>query len=596
MNMCGIVGFNWDDRILGAKMVHSLEHRGPDGKGLYTDSLLTLGHSRLAIIDLSAKGKQPMRNVEGDLIIAYNGEIYNFKELREELEPKYGFKSDTDTEVILAAYKAWGVDCLHKLNGMFALCIYDVSKKKLFLARDRLGIKPLYYYQEKDKFIFSSEIKAIVKNEEIKREVDKTGLQQFFTYKYTIGDKTLFKGIKKLLPGHYMLFDLKKKKLQTKKYWDVKDFSDSKDNARVLTDKFRALMRDSVKLRLVSDVPVGFFLSGGIDSSIVTALAKQYYKKDKRGLKTFSVGFETTNELPYARIVSDHLETDHQEILVTEKDLTLLKKMVYHMDEPIGDSAFLPTYIISKFAKKRVTVVQAGEGADELLGGYDRYKLLHYGQHLRKYIPRLPINHVVYRKLMSLKGKTEAEQIKSLNQAFSEEDRKALGVKESAGKILSKSSILKSAQYDDMKKLLPNNFFMKADKMSAAHALEERVPFLDHRIAEFSFTIPDRLKIHRWNPKYVLKKAFGHLLPKEIVKRPKHGYETPMDAWFKGVLKDKLHNMLKERTHNLYSRPYAYKLLYDFQKSKGSYRHQYYPSQKLWSLLVFEQWHRIFID
>lgn len=380
--MCGIVGFNWRDETLVKKMMATVQHRGPDESGCYLDEHMSLGHQRLKVIDLLT-GKQPIHNEDGSIQIIFDGAIYNYLELKESLLQKgHRFDTNSDTEVIVHAYEEYDTACVKHLEGVFAFAIWDASKKCLFLARDRLGVKPLYYYTKSNKFIFASELKAILEYERVEREVDLGALNEFFTYRYVPSERTLIENIYKLLPGNILI--LKDGKIKTSQYWDlVENISDESEEYYVA--KLRELLRKSVKQCLISEVPLGVFLSGGLDSSCVVALMSEI----TGNIKTFSVGFggEGKDELEYARFVSQYFGTDHHEVNVSEKDLSLLPEMVWCLDEPIGDAATLPTYVLSKLVKKEVTVVLAGEGGDELFAGYDNYKIMMLGHNFAKLLP-----------------------------------------------------------------------------------------------------------------------------------------------------------------------------------------------------------------
>ena len=605
--MCGIVGFNWNDKILLKKMMKLVNHRGPDESGYYLDDEISLGHQRLQIIDLQT-GRQPIHNEDDSIQIIFNGEIYNYLDLRNNLEKKgHSFYTNTDTEVIVHSYEEYGIDCVNKFNGMFAFAIWDSNKKQLLLARDRLGIKPLYYYFDGDKFIFASEIKAILEYEGIEREVDLNALNEYFTYRYVPTNRTMIKNIYKLLPGYILIFE--DNKINLLKYWDLKE-NISNNSESYYTSKLRELLRESVKMRLMSDVPLGVYLSGGIDSSCIVALMSERVDN----IKTFTVGFgsEGNNELNYARYVSEYFSTDHHEIIVEEKDLKLLPGMVWHLDEPVGDAATLPTHIISKFAKREVTVVLAGEGGDELFAGYDNYKIMKIGHNFSKLVPKfvktnlLPVirkpfsgNVNVGRVLDLASAENEYEQYLNVIALFNKNEIKKLGdfnMVNLKGYFPNNMKLLNKLLYFGIKTWLPNDFFMKADRMTMAHAVEERVPLLDHNIAEFSFSIPPSLKMKGLTGKYILKKAMVGILPQKIINRRKQGYGTPMDYWFKHSLKDVLEQLLDKSTHNYYNKQYVLNILKNFQKSGVNHNMNFYNAQKLWSVLMFEMWYNVFIE
>lgn len=604
--MCGIIGFNWNDKNTLKEMMKSVAHRGPDESGIYLDDDISLGHQRLKIIDLKT-GKQPIHNENGTIQVLFNGEIYNFRELREDLDEKgHRFYTNSDTEVIIHSYEEWGLDCVNYYNGMFAFALWDSTKKQLVLARDRLGIKPLYYYFNEGNFIFASEIKAILAYEEVERKVDLNALGEYFAYKYVPSNRTMIKNIYKLLPGHILIF--KNNEIKVSRYWDLKEsIADNSESYYIA--KLRDLLRQSVKMRLMSDVPLGVYLSGGIDSSCIVALMSEI----RDNITTFSVGFgsEGESEVGYARFVSEYFGSEHHEVNVAENDLKILPEMVWHLDEPIADAATLPTYVISRFAKKEVTVVLAGEGGDELFAGYDNYKIMMLGHNLSKSIPNFlkpkmsniskyfPDHSNIKRVFDMMRAKDDYERYSGVISLLNENELNKLGFnKENSSNIYfpKNMKLLNKLLYFGIKTWLPNDFFMKADKMTMAHAVEERVPLLDHNIAEFSFTLPTKLKLRGLTGKYIFKKAMVGILPKRIIHRRKHGYNAPMDYWFKHTLRDVLAQLLDESSHNLYNKNYALNLLKEFQKSGKNYKMNFYNAQKLWSFLVFEIWHKMFIE
>ena len=604
--MCGIVGFNWNDKTLLKEMMRTLAHRGPDESGIYLDDDISLGHQRLKIIDLKT-GRQPIHNEDGTIQITSNGEIYNYLDLKKDLEKKgHRFYTNTDTEVIVHAYEEYDRDCVNKFNGMFAFAIWDSNKKQLFLARDRLGIKPLYYYFKADKFIFASELKAILECDEVERNVDLNALNEYFLYKYVPSNRTMIKDIYKLLPGHTLVF--RNNAINVSRYWDLKENISNKSEDYYVK-KLRELLRESVKMRLMSDVPLGVYLSGGIDSSCIVALMSEMWDN----IKTFSVGFgsEGESEVGYARYVSEYFGTDHYEVNVDEEDLKILPEMVWHLDEPVADAATLPTYVISRFAKKEVTVVLAGEGGDELFAGYDNYKIMMLGHNFSKTIPNFLKSKIsgtgryvgdysnAKRVFNLMCAKDEYERYLGVISVFNKNERRKLGFnKENSSNnyFPNDMKLLNKLLYFGINTWLPNDFLMKADKMTMAYAIEERVPLLDHNIAEFSFTLPPNLKLRGMTGKYIFKKAMIGILPKRIIYRRKHGYNAPMDHWFKHSLKDVLMQLLDESSHNLYDKRYATNLLEEFQKSGKNYNMNFYNAQKLWSILIFEMWYKMFIE
>jgi asparagine synthase (glutamine-hydrolysing) len=600
--MCGICGFSYRDPELLARMSRTLAHRGPDDEGSFLDEHVSLGHRRLSIIDVSSRGHQPMTSEDGSLVMIYNGEVYNFQELRPELEKEgYRFRSQTDSEVVLAAYHRYGEAALSRLNGMFAFAIYDRRVRKLFLARDRLGVKPLYYSWDGEKLCFASELKALLEAG-VPRKLHPGALSQFFTYRFNFGAQTVFENVFKLSPGHFLRFDLDSGRIEeTSRWWRVPLDEERTEDVSELARELRSLLEDAVSKRLIADVPLGFFLSGGLDSSIVTGLAAASGAR----LETFSAGFETTNELPYAALAAKRFGSEHHEIRIGDEALDLLDDMVYHMDEPVGDAAFLATLVLSREARKRVKVVLAGEGADELFAGYERYKFAVYGNALSLLVPgflksglgRASFSSENWSRLARvLGGRTREERYLEVIRLFSKDELEELSVASSNSAHLADVDLLKAIQFFDVETVLPNDFFLKADKMSSAFGLEERVPFLDYRVVELAFRMPSSTKLRFGNEKHVVKKAFADLVPPEILARRKHGFNVPMDLWFRGTLGHRLRGLLEEDAHGLYRKKPVLDLLDRFQGSGKDYRANFYSAQKLWSVLVFELWYRRFVN
>lgn len=589
--MCGIIGFNWKDRKLIKKTTDRIKYRGPDDSGYFSDDFVSLGHRRLSIIDLSKKAKQPMKRQQYQII--FNGEIYNYKEVKDQL-PEYSFTTNSDTEVIIYAYDKWKEKCLDKFNGMFALCIYDNKNRELFLARDRFGIKPLYFMDKKNKFVFSSELKSIL-DFIGKKSIDPIALKQFFNFRFTLGEKTLVKDIKKFLPGYYMIYDLKNKKTKRYcRYYALKKQKRAQKSYVQAKKELHARLKKSIERRMIADVPVACFLSGGIDSSIIASLAKKHNPE----LNTFSIGFDTTNELPFAQIIAKHLKTNHHEFKISKQSvLKYLDDMVYHMDEPIGDPGFLPIFVLSKQVKKFNKVVLSGDGGDEVFCGYDRYKMLHYGLKLR-HLAVVDFNNDILKRLKKMRNKSDYAAFFEIIRLFDDEELKKLQIaKYNASNYWSgtHNAPASNAQDFDIQTLLPNDFFMKADKMSSAFGLEQRVPFLDHELVEFAFSLPLSYKLRLWREKSILKDAFKKVLPKQITNRRKHGFDVPIDYWFKNVLGDKLKALLRSNNHKLYNKTYVLKLLEKAKKTGRNYKMNFILAQKLWSILMFEMWYARFM-
>ena len=605
--MCGISGFNFPDEPLIGAMNRSMAHRGPDHGDVFVDDAVSLGHRRLSIIDLSAASHQPMTDASSEVWLTYNGEIYNFRELRQRLE-KEGvvFRSHGDSEVLLHAYRQWGVPFLRDLNGMFALAIYDRPRGRLLLARDPFGIKPLYYYWDGRRFLFASEIKALLEHP-IPRKLHAGALSEFLTFRFTVGQQTLFENVYKITPGSYLVYDLRAARIEeTGTFWQPPAEGDLDGDDEALARRLKELLLEAVRIRLVADVPLGFFLSGGIDSTVVVAAARELGAE----VKAFSAGFDTTNELPFARIAAARFAHSFQEIHIGDEALGLMEDVVYHMDEPVGDAAFLAVYVLAREASRAVKVVLAGEGADELLAGYDRYKAFLYGGQLSRVVPgglaRLGAEHLSEnpaRVLRILGEKDAARRYLEVIRLFSADELVRLGVPEAAGATaaggvngLFESDPVRAAQIFDLRTLLPNDFFLKADKMTSAWGLEMRVPFLDPRLVDFSLRLPRRAKLRGWNEKYLLKRAFAGALPEAIVRRRKHGFNVPQDLWLRGPLYEPLRRMLSDRAHGCYDAVPALALLERFRAGGGGYKSSFHDAQKLWSLYVFELWYRRFLS
>ncbi len=620
--MCGITGiYNLDgkpvDFLLLQKMTDSLSHRGPDDGGFFVDNNVGLGHRRLSIIDLSSLGHQPMQDAGKDLTVIFNGEIYNFQEIRKELQLKgHKFKSKTDTEVILYSYKEWGVDCVKKFNGMFSFAVFDKRNSQLFIARDRLGEKPLYYYIDGKKFVFASEIKAILEDKDIAREVSSQGLVNYFSFGHSVGPDTIYKNIKKLLPGHSLIF--KNNQIDIKEYWAL-DVSGEKDDRgeNFYKKEIRKLFEESVREKLVSDVPLGVFLSGGIDSSSVVAMMA---KNSSMPLKTFSVGFKGQgtefNELADARIVADYFKTDHHEVVLQEIDLVdTLNKLVYHFDEPFGDAANFPVFLMSQFAKKYVTVVLTGEGGDELFGGYRRYMVekvrpnflflnLFFGNDLfKKSVDFLPKLRKAKKLINSFSIKDDLERYASWIGFFSKDMQKDLlsqTLKEDPFKTYQKYFLqyrgkdwVDKIMYLDQKIILPDGYLEKVDKASMAWAIETRAPILDYRFVELANSIPSKYKIKGFNGKVIFKEAMKEFLPQQILHKKKHGFAVPTNAWFRDKLKNYLFEVifdLKTKSRGYFNYDYIEKI-YKLYQTKSRFL-----DSQLWLLLNFELWCRRFLD
>lgn len=558
--MCGICGiYGLDDRASIERMLRVMKHRGPDGNGIYTDTNISLGHSRLSIIDLSENGKQPMSNENGDIWLTVNGEIYNYIELRSILQKKgHIFHSSSDSEVIIHAYEEYGLDFVKFLRGMFALSLYDCRKRRLILARDPIGKKPLYFFTNSDILVFASEIKAILTFHH-PNAIDETALWSFLAFQYTLGNKTLFKGIKKVLPGTLVLIEDKKVVYHT--FWNITEKYDNRINEDSAIVKMRQLLEESVRLRMISDVPVGAFLSGGIDSSALVALGRPWADDT---FHTFSIGFDTYSELDYARIVSNHMDTDHHEIKISGNDVVKnINHLAWIYDEPLGDAAIINNFFLSREAQKYVKVVLAGEGGDEIFAGYQNYginlKLLKIFKPgistkiLGYILNQIPVHYGCYEfsrlgyylKYAKAFSDTSIERIHLNTRRWMTDDEikdlttlKPQNIYESAVFVKGFSDPLNKMLMVDCKNLLPEKFLMKADKGTMANSVEERAPLLDCNIIDFTFSIPASLKIKGGQEKYILRKAVSHLLPSNIINRTKHGFGTPVGSWMESELGD----------------------------------------------------------
>jgi len=584
--MCGITGFaGFEDKALLKKMTDVIRHRGPDDDGYYTDRHVSLGNRRLSIIDISGS-KQPVFNQNRDMVIVYNGEVYNFRQLRQELQQSgHKFYTEGDAEVVLHLYEEHGEQCVTMLNGMFAFAIWDARNKKLFLARDRAGIKPLYYTQLGSRFLFGSEIKSILQCEDVKREADMEAIDSYLTFRYVPGPKTLFKDIFKLMPGHTLT--LHQGRFDIKKYWSL-EFRPGNESEDYYAKKLRQLMEDSVRKRLISDVPLGAYLSGGLDSSFVVGLMS---KLMDRPVNTFTVTFDDIefNEAPFARKTAESFGTNHRTLKVREKSIDILPSVIWHMDEPVSDPAAMPTYMISELTKRHVTVVLTGEGSDELFGGYPQYRAAMLDRKigpLRKFVPALSKNDIM---------KRFRQDYVNWISVFTESEKRQLLLEQpaEADKEIKRPYMLDNILAFDIKQWLPDDLLIKVDKNTMAHSVEARVPFLDHRMIEFAATIPSKYKAGILSEKKVLRKAMQGLVPKDILNRKKQGFHVPVENWIGGELRDIIHNMLSEpmiERRGYFNSAYVKKLLVNYNMSKKYY------SRQLWNLFVLELWHRIFVD
>ncbi len=624
--MCGINGIALSSRskkqineTILRRMTDVIFHRGPDDGGIFIDGNIGLGHRRLSIVDV-AHGAQPMFSEDRSKVIIYNGEVYNHADYRAELEAKgYVFQNNSDTETIIHLYEEYGVKCLEKLRGMFAFAIWDKREKTLFIARDRLGVKPLYYVHDAEgNLFFGSEIKTLLEANAMKPEINYNALPDQFANHGTSFDETLFKNVKRLLPGHFLIW--KDGNLSIEEFWDVK-FEPKHDERsdKDYIEEWREMFKHSVKLRLMADVPLGMFLSGGIDSSAICAMMSEMVDEP---IKTFSVGFaeREANEFEYARIVSKAYKTEHHEITITpEQFFAELPNLVWHEDEPIGFIASVPLYFVSKLAQKHVKVVLTGEGADEILAGYGRYaktlSLLNYGEKYESIAPSF-IRSAIKSGVSAIGGKlnrtflSREADIENLffdnfaifgktmqKNLFSNETKARIGEENPyfyQNKWLEKTDakeILDKLLYADTKTYL-HELLMKQDQMSMAASIESRVPFLDHKLVEFTAKMPINMKLRGRDTKWILREAMKGILPEEILTRSKMGFPVPVGNWFRGRFKHIVDEyVLSERALNrgIFNADFVREIV---AKHNVGENHD----ERLWSLVNFEIWQRRFFD
>lgn len=631
--MCGIAGFIYFDKNrsvdpdLMDRMTDALFHRGPDDRGVYISKNVALGFRRLSIIDLTPTGHQPMSNEDATVWGVFNGEVYNFPELRTLLETRgHIFKGRSDSEVIIHAYEEYGEECVKRFNGMFAIALWDEKKQKLFCARDRAGEKPFFYYIDNEKFIFASEIKSILADSGVRRSIDFNALNSYLSYMYIPEPYSIFQGIKKLPPAHSLVYS--DRAIKISEYWRVpyKDLP-ARPEAEY-AEELKGLLSDAVRIRLVSDVPLGIFLSGGIDSSSIVSLASGM---SAERIKTFAVsgGSGLFNELPYARIVAKECNTDHYEFEVRPESVeSLLPKLIRFIDEPFADSSIIPTYYVSKMARQKVTVALSGEGADELFAGYPWHVKNIKVDQLRKIIPSYNIRRLlksffsmaVPRKEHDSAWKRWLQKLSIANDysllPFGEdyESINTLFDADLKGRVLNVSAhskkprelfvkdaylgngsknVLERALYADLKTYLPGDLLVKNDRMSMANSLETRAPFLDHRIIEFAANIPPSLKIKHGISKYILRRSMNNLVPRQILERKdKRGFAVPVEEWFRGELKNFSEEILLDKKtlrRGILSETGIRGVLRDHQARRYNYGNQ------IWSLIVFELWAREYL-
>lgn len=633
--MCGITGAIWSDprraidRPTLQRMTDSIRHRGPDDEGHYVSDLrvrpaypaepgVALGFRRLAIIDL-ATGAQPMSNEDGRVWVVFNGEIYNYGDLRRRLEGAgHTFRTHSDTETIVHLYEDEGLDCFQHLNGMFAIAIWDAAQRRLVLARDRIGEKPLVYHADSERLLFASELKSLLEVADVPRVVDPNAIDEYLTYQYIPHPNTIFRGIRKLPPGHCAVWQ--DGRLDVQPYWRPDFQHEVAIDEPEAVERLRQLLPEAVEMRMRSDVPLGAFLSGGTDSSLVVALMQ---RASARPVQTFTIGFPVKeyDETHYARLVAKHLGTEHHEFQVTPDGVDILPRLAWHYDEPFADSSAIPTWYVSQYTRQHVTVALTGDGGDELFAGYSRYKAVALGGTIDRlpgarrllgaaFWQRLPGGGRQKSFVRRLKRFSEAisrspqrrylEWISIYNEArraalYRDEFLEQLGDADPAAFIThawqraSRRDPVTAASLTDVTTYLPCDLMTKVDIASMAHSLECRQPLLDHRVVEFAASLPIGLKYRRGRGKQLLRAAFGDLLPHEIWTRPKMGFGVPLDHWFRDELRPLTQDLFggaNVRCHD-YFRPDTVTRLIDEHQSRV-FDHSY----RLWSLVMLELWLR----
>lgn len=607
--MCGIFGYNWEDKGLAKKISLQLKHRGPDQQGVFCKDGLTLGHRRLSILDLSAKGKQPMQSKDRNFIISFNGEIFNYVELKKDLlEKGYVFVSKTDTEVLLHGYMEYGRSFLERLDGQFAFCIYDTKKKELFLARDRLGINPLYYYVKGNEFMFGSEIKVMFAHLS-KKEIDEFSLYYYFLYGYTPRRKSILKDVHKLEPGHYVRYSLDKKKImEYEPYWKLSFATRIRDEKKA-SKKIVSELDKAIKERLVADVDVGAYLSGGVDSSAVVSLASKY----KKNIKTFSVKFDRAgfDESAYAEVVAKKYKTEHHVVEFGAKDVRrLVKDLSFYWDEPFGDASMVPTYLVAKVARKHVSVSLSGDGGDELFGGYSFYGIYKKLQY-QCLLPRL-LYKMMYSFCSGFKGPvfekakvffeygmlSRKQKVARLRSYLTRDEFMKLSGKRPEefydvyASCFRKGHFANELSNVEIHNYLSENNQTKVDRASLANSLESRPPMLDHKFVELAASISGDLKYKGEEGKYILKKSLEKLLPKNILYRKKQGFAVPIKHYFKHELHDLVQKYVFSYDKHKYVRKgFLQSLKKEFEKDEWSRDF----SRIIWSILMFNLWYERWI-
>jgi asparagine synthase (glutamine-hydrolysing) len=624
--MCGIAGFADvsgsaphpldSDRQRVKAMCDVMRHRGPDDDGFYVEPGVALGMRRLSIIDL-ATGHQPIHNEDETVWVVFNGEIYNYRELRSVLEAAgHRFYTSSDTETIVHGYEQWGEDVFSKLRGMYGIALWDARTRTLLVARDRTGIKPLYYAEAGGRVFFGSEAKCVLVNPEVDRQLNPAALDHYLAYQYTPRDGSIFRDVQKLRPGHVLR--VRDGRVAVEQYWQLpvdRTFTGTEQEA---VGELRRILAEAVRSHMISDVPLGAFLSGGIDSSLVVALMAQ---ASDRPVKTFSIGFDEAafDELPHARRVAQHLATEHHELVVRPDALGILDRVVWHFDEPFADPSAIPTWYVSEMAHRHVTVVLSGDGGDELFGGYTRYRphpRVESFDRLSAGVGRA-VAAAAWRALPhGVRGKNFLRHVARDPQGryidsvtfFHGDERKALLSPDLRRGLMGWNSEAYFRQpFDrfghlpanaqlmafDFETYLPEDCLVKVDRMSMAHSIESRVPLLDHLVVEFAASLPASMKMPGGRLKHLLKELAFSLVPREILDRPKQGFGVPIGHWFRGELRDAFGDILGSpltRGRGYFDQAFVDRVLAEHLEGKRDH------SWRLWQLLVFELWHRQYVD
>ena len=623
--MCGICGFNWNDKQLVERMTGRLAHRGPDQWDSFTSSQWSLGHRRLSIIDLSEHGRQPMTNEDGSIVVVFNGEIFNFAEIRVDLEAKgHQFKGHSDTEVIVHGYEEYGRDVVHKFRGMFAFALVDLKKNLLWMVRDRLGIKPLYYHWKDGQLVFASEIKAILEHPAAGQEVNYQAVYSYLGFEFVPAPETMFRNIYKLPAGHEFIY-VPGNKPEIHRYWDypLVEPHNMVRNEQECVEHLRHLLDESVRYRLISDVPLGAFLSGGLDSSTIVALMRRHISGP---LRTFTIGYpdKTFSELDYAKKVSDQFETEHHVLMIEDMTEELIEKSLWHFDEPMTDLSSIPLMLICREARKLVTVCLSGEGGDEVFAGYDRFKASRLNSYYTM-IPRPVRRKLLEPLIMSFADRPQKKGVVNMLKRFVQGSM----LPDEAGHLrwqyfstgeqdqaLFSDAFKRDVEFDPFRRLrdvsarfpgkdrinrevfldlryeMADSVLMKADRMSMACGLELRVPLLDHKLVEYTASIPGSWKLKGVTTKYIFRKALESMLPRDIVYRGKQGYSLPVKNILREGLRTYTQDLLSGSPiiREIANPAYVRQLIDEHMDARHNHNHV------LWGLIHVAIWHRRFFE